>query len=479
MRRFVTVLAALLLLVALPAGGSAGRLYRTTDHSVGIGCDGMAPTTGTGFAYFGAFLSDLYGPDAYLDLWLANEPSGQPDLHRDFDQAVMVTWNGSVLAGSIPMLRADGSSGGVATFSAELTPTGDPYTFNERFKDGNRAISYSGTSQALQPTGSLTAGGLVFDLADCFGDESTVTSTETNPNASVRKFSSRYVSCDLMSTSGEPGFLFVDLGNEFGFIDAGVLSPTGDVLIAGTAEFAPGTSPIDVDLSLYDPQTGEPAAGSGHVTMTATATGESFTNLLKNATARRITRGELLDIEGTLALAGRVFDLGGCVGQDSRSKEISTYPNGPRPGGRVPANDLPSGAVLLKPGRSTTLQTKGASPDAEAPYECLTFTDHHTGEVFSVPVGHTVWYSFTGTGSPMTIDTAGSDYDTVVAIYTSAGGAYAPVEGGCVDDAPTPPVGRTLQAMVTIPTVAGTTYFVQIGGFPETFTYGTLRVSLR
>lgn len=479
MRRFLTVIAALVLVLALPAGGSAGRLYRTSDHTVGVSCDGVTASSGTGFAYFSAYISDLYGPDAFLDVWLADQPSGQPDLNRDWASPITATWNGSVLAGSIPMLRADGTSAGVATFSAELTPTGDPLTFNDRYKNRNRQVSFSGTSQALQPTGSLTVSSLAFDLADCSGDESTVTSTESNPNASVGRFSARVVACDLANAAGDTGFLFVDLGDEFGFIDAAITSPTGEASIAATTEFAPGTSPIEVDLALYDPQSGEPVAGTGHLTMTATATGESFTNLLKNATARRLVRGQLIDIEGSLTIAGHVFDLGACVGEDSRTKVIETFPNGPKPGGKAPANDLPAGAITLKQGGSTNIQTKGASPVAEAPYECLAFTDPETGEVVEIPVGHTVWYRFTGTGLPMTINTAGSDYDTVVAIYTGSVGALTPVPDGCVDDSPVAPVGRTLQASVTIPTIAGTTYFVQIGGFPETIPYGGLRVSLR
>ena len=42
--------------------------------------------------------------------------------------------------------------------------------------------------------------------------------------------------------------------------------------------------------------------------------------------------------------------------------------------------------------------------------------------MFEIPVGYTVWYKFLGTGSPMTIDTAGSDYDTVTALYTASAG---------------------------------------------------------
>ena len=52
--------------------------------------------------------------------------------------------------------------------------------------------------------------------------------------------------------------------------------------------------------------------------------------------------------------------------------------------------------------------------------------------------------------------------------------------GACVDDVPTlDPIGRTLQAAVTFDTVAGTSYYVQIGGFPQSFPYGNLRVAVR
>ena len=107
------------------------------------------------------------------------------------------------------------------------------------------------------------------------------------------------------------------------------------------------------------------------------------------------------------------------------------------------------------------------------------------GTLFVIPVEHTVWYKVTGTGSPITVDTAGSDFDTVVAVYAGAANADATVV--CVDDSPVNPFGRTLQASATFPTVAGTTYWIQIGGFQEDafgedsplLPYGNLRVAVR
>ena len=93
-------------------------------------------------------------------------------------------------------------------------------------------------------------------------------------------------------------------------------------------------------------------------------------------------------------------------------------------------------------------------------------------------MGHTVWFRVQGTGSEVTVDTAGSDYDTVAAAYVSDG-AGGFTEVACVDDVPLDPFGRTLQAAITFPTEIGTTYYVQIGGFPDDLTYGNLRVAVR
>ena len=114
---------------------------------------------------------------------------------------------------------------------------------------------------------------------------------------------------------------------------------------------------------------------------------------------------------------------------------------------------------------------------SEASYSCLTFEDP-PGEIFEIPVGNTVWFQIQGTGSDVTVDTAGSDFDTVAAAYVSDGsGGFTEV--ACVDDVPLDPFGRTLQAAITFPTEIGTTYYVQIGGFPSLTSYGNLRVAVR
>ena len=477
MQRLLALVTALALLMALPAAASAAKATRFTDHGFSISCDGAA-ASGGGFVFFGANLSDEFGADAFVDYWTTSEPDGEPALLRDGDAPVEITWNGSVLAGSIPMVdTSTGDPAPPATFSATLTPSGDPFPFSDEFRDGNHQHKFNGISQPMDPAGTLTVGTSTFSLDGCFAEEFTVSVFETNPRSFVTHFSDRSVGCDLVNSAGDTGFIFTSLEEGEVFIDAGA-SPAGggsEINAFGSGTLTNGV--LDTTLETFDPETGEPAGSGATLHLVIAGSGEPFSYLLKNATFREVGRGVTLDIEGTLTIDSMVFDLGPCVGFDSTTKIFDIFPNGPKPGGKVPANDLPSGAKLLTVGSKTSVATKGATELREAPFECLTFEEG--GEIIEVPVANTVWYKIVGTGGMVTVDTAGSDYDTVIAVYTAAGGGFTPVPHGCVDDVPVEPVGRTLQAAVTWQTVAGTTYYVQIGGYPQSFPYGNLRVAVR
>ena len=476
MKRLFAILASLAILVALPATASARPVSRFTEHSVGIFCDGMSATSGGGFMFFDAAVSDEFGPGAFIDYWATSEPIGAPVLTTDFEQAPAISWDGSVLGGSIPLLDSDGDPAGSATLSATLTPSGDPFPFDDDFRNGNQQVRISGVSQPMDPSGTLVVGDSTFSLETCFAHETTQTVFQTNPTAVVFHGASRDVGCDLSNADGDTGFLFATLNEGDVFYDVFAASADGSVEAGAFGEGVLTDGVLDVTFEATDFGTNEPVPGSLHLEIVGT--GEPFDYMIKNATFRFAARGVTLDLEGTLTIGDITFDLGACVGVDGRTKEIGTSPQGPKPGGKVPANDLPGGAKLLTVGSRTSVATKGASPDREAAYECLTFEEED--EVFEVPVGHTVWYRIVGTGSPITVDTAGSDFDTVIAVYTSDGsGGFTPVPDACVDDVPVDPVGRTLQSSVTFDTVAGTTYYVQIGGFPEGFPYGNLRVAVR
>ncbi len=478
MKRFLTIVAALAIVAALPASALARPVTRFTEHTVSIFCEGLAATSGGGFTFFQAGVSSEFGPSAFLDYWTTSEPIGPPALTSDFEQPPDIAWDGTVLAGSIPLRDLSGDPAGSATFSATLTPSGDPFDFDDQFHNGNQQFRFSGVSQPMDPSGTLTIGGSTFSLETCFADESTTTVFQTNPNSIAFHSTNRDVGCELANADGDTGFLFATLNEGDAFFDVSAFSADGSIEIGGSGEATVIDGVLDASFDVFDFQTGEPVADGGTIHLEIVGTGEPFEYLLKSANFRFVARGVTLDLEGTVTIGDITFDLGACVGVDARTKEIGAFPQGPKPGGKVPANDLPSGAKLLEAGDRTSVQTKGASTEFEEPFECLTFEEE--GEVFELPVGHTVWYRIVGTGEPVTIDTAGSDYDTVIAVYTADGsGGYDPVPDACVDDVPIDPIGRTLQAAVTFDTVAGTTYYVQIGGFPDSFRYGNLRVAVR
>src|SRR5918994_207737 len=296
MRRLLAIIASLAILAALPATAAAARPTTFTDHSVGIFCDGMTATSGGGFAFFSAVASDQFGPDAFVDYWATDEPIGQPDLFRDFSQPVVVSWDGSVLQGSIPLVESDGDPAGTATFSATLEPTGDPISFDDTFREGNRQHRATGVTQPMDPSGTLTIDGSTFSLDACFADETTVTVFETNPNDFAHHFSDRSVGCELTNTAGDTGFLFVGLSDDDVFIDAGATSADGTSNIAA---FGFGTlidGVLDAPLESFDPETGEPVAGGGSIHLEIVGTGERFDFIAKTSTSRFVGRGVTLDI---------------------------------------------------------------------------------------------------------------------------------------------------------------------------------------
>jgi hypothetical protein len=94
----------------------------------------------------------------------------------------------------------------------------------------------------------------------------------------------------------------------------------------------------------------------------------------------------------------------------------------------APANDAPAAAVVLAPGGRHTTHTRAATATPELPLWCYDEPPHDPGYL----PGHTVWYRFTGTGAPITVDTAGSGFNTMLAVYAVDGAEIT--ELACADD---------------------------------------------
>jgi hypothetical protein len=120
----------------------------------------------------------------------------------------------------------------------------------------------------------------------------------------------------------------------------------------------------------------------------------------------------------------------------------------------APDNDMFVNAVTVTSlPFSATLSTSGATTEPGEPVPSC------------VPTIHTVWYKFTPlTDMTIKADTFGSDFDTVLGVYTGTTIDNL-VELICNDDDPD---CGCVQSKVTFPGVAGTTYYFQAGSFDGT-----------
>ncbi|MFO0972019.1 MAG: dockerin type I repeat-containing protein [Phycisphaerae bacterium] len=120
----------------------------------------------------------------------------------------------------------------------------------------------------------------------------------------------------------------------------------------------------------------------------------------------------------------------------------------------APPNDACSAAIVI-PGNAaafnpTPFCTVGATSAPSDPEESCGFTTN----------SNTVWYSFSPCDNGrITVDTNGSDYDTVLSIFTGTCGSAA--ELACDDDSGT---GLNSQ-LVNVPVVRGTDYLIKVADF--------------
>jgi serine protease len=182
-------------------------------------------------------------------------------------------------------------------------------------------------------------------------------------------------------------------------------------------------------------------SGSDFDTVVAVYTGPSLGNLLEIAC--NDDSGGLLQSTATfLAAAGQTYyvqvgGFGGYSGDLALALDV----------GQAPENDSFEGAVTI-PGTpfADSTDTAGATFQPGEPLPCAA-------------IGATVWYSYTPAAEAfLTADTFGSDFDTVLAVYTGDS-VFDLTQIACNDDS----VG--LRSVVSFPAAAGETYHFQVGGW--------------
>jgi hypothetical protein len=458
MRRplFAALSAALILMISVPAFASAAPVTRFHDHAVSIDCflsndDGVVGAFATNSTEFGA--------TGDLAFWQApaDPDTSDPTL---VTVAADVTGTDSTLSADFTLVNlASGDPGGTAELRVDLTPSGPPEPVNDRFKDGNRWQRVSGTTQPLSVTGTLDVpGAATFDASACFARIDDIDFAASNPSAFIERFDNFFLSCSWETADG-----FVDM-----FANADTFGAAADIFVSDASGEYSGFNDATLTTTAFDAawelflENGNSAVGTASASATLASTGEVIRTKDGSPPNFGMFTSQPFSVDGSLSLTTPggsqtlPMDADHCNAAQEHAFFHSVQPAGPKP--KPLANDAPTGAVAAKFGKTIRVVTGG---NAQAPEEPCTVTDPETNETFELPIEYTAWWTFTGTGGQVTADSAGSSFDTIVGVYTGTPGSLTQV--GCVDDVDDPTF--SLQAKVTVDTIAGATYFVQAGGF--------------
>ena len=468
MRRGVVLLTGISLVVALAVPASADRPTEEVSDFFVFQCQ-LFGEGGEGFVFI-----EIGDEFAFADasIWLPGSVpfEEEPDLVSDFElsEASIV---GDQVTATMPMVFTDtGDPDGTLNLTGTIGDQIGQETFSDRFREGNRWVEIDETITFFEATATIDLDGSQFET-QCSADHIHSVVFSTNPHAFRVDFDDAFVECfGIVGSDDSMLNMFAgEFGNE-GFLDLQIFAP-GDnpeedpPELFGFAEIGSLTGVIDVAVPMFDPFEGEDPVDEALVSLTITE-GEVVDSKIVFQDGRvKETQTELLT-SGTVELAsdGRIYDLGDCSGSRFEARGIITNAAGPKETGRPPANDVPSGAVPVDVGDSVNQQTKATVFDPEAP--CAVFDEEEPIDI----IGKTVWYSIEGSGGVVTLSTAGSNFDTVLAVYDSSD-LTEPLE--CVDDVFED--GFSLQAELTLQTESGVTYLVQIGGFAGE--YGLMKLS--
>lgn len=486
MRRIsvIAITAASLLTAGLPATALAARPDNMHDSLVDLACEGLTIDGGTVSFYVG--VSSTYGGYVDLRFWEApNDPlETDPSWISTWGQDAVISPGGDVLTATFNLVEYEfvdewempyGDEVGTAALTATLTAVDEPEAYSSSGRDGNRLYSFAGSTQPLAAEGRLELpGGLVFDdLTGCSAARHTSDVFMTNPRTSISEWGEQFLSCYWSSETSTVSLTAIDYGqasySEMWVADAGgFASGYTETPVFTTRAFA-----AEFVLTAHDEATETVDVVGSADAAAEIAAGGRFSDLHREGDTKVRVSGQNLLVGGTLSVetaAGSqdlTMDDQSCFSQAVDYQTITTNPTTGR--GLIPANDAPESAVALEAGDSVRVRTSGASEWPEA--SCVV-DEAEYGQI-EIPLGKTVWYAVAGTGGEVTIETAGSDFDTVLGVYT--GDEMGLSQVACVDDV----YGEatfSLQASVTFTTEPGVTYYVQAGGYAAAS--GTLRLAV-
>lgn len=482
MRR-VLVLAAMAALIigAIPSVASAARATRMESDALAMSC--LITSEDQGTLYAEAISVSGRGGFAGLYWWAPGlEPFEEPPTLLSGENSVVGEPSGSSLDATMtlyefvmpdpedPEPNPYGAPAGEAILSATFVNDGDPVSYSDQSSGTNAKYRVDVLYQPLATNGLIQLPDATFgDLSDCQAVREHVSLFETHPDTRIERSDGFGLFCEwndgerqvlLFASTEQSGSAFSEIfvtdasGTHAGFAEAASLdtrafAATWELFdIGGEGEIAPAA-------------VGGGLSGSASATATLSRTGEGDHVVDKSHGQMVKFFYDVYAVSGELELttpAGTVtlsMDEA-CSANSARTQYRISSPTG---GGKPVRNDAPANAEPIGIGESVSVRTAGTDAAAEA--SCVIEVPE-AGEVFDVPIEHTAWWTFAGTGGDVTVDTTGSTFDTVVGVYVLDGEQL--VQVGCVDDVQGEE-GGSLQAVITIATDADVTYYVQAGGF--------------
>jgi hypothetical protein len=452
-KRFLAaVVAAALLAAIVPGVASADRPTREEVDRTGVGCAADLED--------GTFVSAFVERNAISGDFAAIEvfPLGAevPSLSGSTTSIDMTVGAELAASATIPLVDAAGDPAGEAQLTMTLPSFGE---FVDEGEDRGNLNSHTHVNVELfEGFGTISLPGASDIEATCSGGREIGTIFQTSPGAFTEHRTGVNFFCQWMIddtayfAQGQSDTLFGD------FVDVSFFNETVSV---GADEPFVGSfdgSGVDVSLHLLDFISGDEYTAS--VEASFAPDGDEIHYVIRgNNTRQRVDR-QPLSVEGTVELStGDAFTMDdeACDATTFRIGSLFKGANGPKTG-RPLVNDAPEGAIELAPGARFNVQTTGTVPDAEA----INATCDE-GEIDQM--GHTVWYTIEGTGTPLRFDTTGSNFDTMIAVYVMEGDEL--VELACADDVFDE--GISLQAVLEGDTVEGVTYWIQVGGWGAAF----------
>jgi hypothetical protein len=468
---------AALIIGTIPSVASAARAQRFSEDVLGMACLLQSEEQGT--VYLESQVSGEYGAFAGLYWWQPGlEPFDDLPSLISGENTVSASVEGNSMDASMelyafvddPEGSPYGDPAGTATLSATFEANGEPITYSENSVGSNARSRYESVQQPLLAAGSLILPNATYDdLSECHAVREHITYFATNPDTLIERSDGIGLTCEWTDADRSVLLFASTERSDSAYSQLIVTDASGEYFGSSEASLTTEAFSAAWELRSFGSEGGIVAAAvGGEIFGSATAaadlalTGEgervidrSHGQMIKFVYEVLSVSGEL-SVTTQLGTASLAMDAEHCTANTADAMARFSSPNGS--GGRPLANDLPGDAEPIDIGQSVSVSNAGTDDEPEAP--CL--VDEEAGEGFELPFGHTAWWTVTGTGGDVTVDTAGSDFDTVVGIYVQQDGEM--VQVGCVDDVFTEE-GGTVQAAITFGTDANVTYYLQAGGF--------------